>query len=253
MRIAAKVSLAAGLLLLTAMVVGLRFAAVNDRLGRAILRDPERTPPQGDVLVAPADGHILYVRRFEGGVLPEVVKKGVPVPVTEHLKTGGGPDSGWLVGIYMNTHGVHVNRVPDGGRLVRQTIFNGPHMNMTSAELRIVLGQLVPGRVTLRKLLGKDPYAIEGEADFVLKSARETLEFEDARGKAVFVVRIADFYVGKILTWVGEGDEVSRGQRLGMITWGSQTDILFEDSPGLRVAVRPGQYVYAGETILASY
>ena len=64
---------------------------------------------------------------------------------------------------------------------------------------------------------------------------------------------IADYYVGKILTWVDEGQKVARGQKLGMITWGSQTDVLFEETPGMKVLVRPGEYAYGGETVIATY
>ena len=124
-------------------------------------------------------------------------------------------------------------------------------MNMTQAETRIILAEMVPGWTTARKLLGMDPYAIESDSDYILKSARETLEFEDEDGRAIYVIRIADYFVGKVLTWVQEGERVERGEKLGMITWGSQTDILFEDSPGLEVVVRAGDYVYGGSSVIA--
>ena len=38
-----------------------------------------------------------------------------------------------------------------------------------------------------------------------------------------------------------------------MITWGSQTDLLIEDSPGLAVTVDVGDYVYGGDTVVATY
>ena len=242
-----------GLGLLGGIAILARFASVNDRLGHALVLDPERTIPEGRVIVAPADGHVLYVRHFENGTIPFVVKRGVGVPVSEHLKASPSRplERGYLVGIYMNTNGVHINRVPNTGILRRQTVTNGPHMNMTEAEVRIVLAQMVPGWTTVRKLLRLDPYSIENESDYILKSARETLEFEDKDGRAIYVVRIADYYVGKILTWIHEGQRVERGQRLGMITWGSQTDVLFEDTPGLKVVVRAGDYVYGGTTVLA--
>ena len=102
-------------------------------------------------------------------------------------------------------------------------------------------------------MLGLEPFAIEDKADYVLKSARETLAIEDERGAYVYVVRIADYWVGKILTWVGEGEQVERGQKLGMITWGSQTDLFIESTPGIEIRVKPGDYVYGGETIVATY
>jgi phosphatidylserine decarboxylase len=248
-----RILLIVGIGLLLGIAVLARFASVTDRLARTLILDPERKIPEGHVIVAPADGYVLYVRRFDDGTIPYLVKRGVSIPVTEHLKTQPSRPlkHGYLVGIYMNTHGVHINRVPNTGILKRQTVYNGPHMNMTQAETRIVLAEMVPGWTTVRKLLGLDPYAIESDSDYILKSARETLEFEDEDGRAIYVIRIADYFVGKILTWVHEGEPVLRGQKLGMITWGSQTDVLFEDSPGLEVVVRAGDYVYGGSSVLA--
>ncbi|MFC1681235.1 phosphatidylserine decarboxylase [Pseudomonadota bacterium] len=233
----------------------LRFSVATDHLYHALVKDPERQVPAGDVLVAPADGTVLYIRRVSDGVIPYVVKKGVEVPVRDHLKSGDESvfKNGYLIGIYMNTQGVHINRVPDNGTLESRTIFNGPHMDMTEAETRIILSQLVPGWVTVKKLLGLNPFGIEDHADYILKSARETLRFRDSRGRDLYIVRIADYYVGKILTWIRVGEAVERGQKLGMISWGSQTDMLFENSPGMSIAVEVGDYVYGGETVLARY
>ncbi len=243
------------LLILAGMFLLLRFAVVTDYMYHALVKDPERTVPPGRVIVAPADGTVLYVKRVEAGLIPELVKRGVPVPLTEHLKTA--PEtafgSGTLVGIYMNSDGVHVNRVPISGEIKQRIIFNGPHIDMSEAERVIILTQLLPGLASFKKLLGLPPYDIDGKADFVLKSARETLVLEDIRGVRVYVTRIADYSVGKILTWVGEGEAVETGQKLGMITWGSQTDIFFEDSPGIRPRARVSEFVYAGESVLATY
>jgi phosphatidylserine decarboxylase len=245
----------AGSALLLGQLALLRLARVTDFAYHALVKDPERVAPEGRVLVAPADGIVLYVRPVHAGVAPEVVKRGVAVPVADALKWEPEPPfgDGWLIGIYMNTHGVHINRMPDAGLVERRIVWNGPHLEMTAAETTIILTQLVPGLVTLRKLVGLPPYAIEDEADFVLKSARETLAVRDAEGARFFVVRIADYYVGRILTWVAEGARVARGEKIGMITWGSQTDLLLEERPGLRVEVEPGDRVYAGESVVARY
>jgi len=254
-RVAGLGLLGLGLIGLLAVLLMLRYAAVTDHLYNALVKDPERHAPAGDVIVAPADGTVLYVRRISDGTIPEVVKRGVPVPMYELMKTDeerSFPD-GWLIGIYMNGDGVHVNRVPVDGIVAERVIFNGPHMDMSEAERTILLTQLVPGWVSLKKLLGLPPYAIEDSADFILKSARETMVFRDPRDTDVYVTRIADYAVGKILTWVEVGERVTRGQRLGMITWGSQTDIYFADSPGLTPQVEVGQFVYGGETVLATY
>jgi phosphatidylserine decarboxylase len=254
-RIGGFAILLTGLLVLTALLVLLRLSVVTDHMYHALVKDPERTPPAGNVIVAPADGTVLYVKPVRDGVVPEIVKRGVAIPVRDHLKTEpvSPVEDGYLVGIYMNFDSVHVNRVPIGGRVVKRIVHNGPHMDMSPAERRIILRQLVPGWTSLRKAVGLPPFDLEDDADFVLKSARETVVLEDERATPVYVVRIADFYVGKILTWVAEGQEVETGQRLGMITWGSQTDVLFERTPGLELQVQEGQFVYGGETVLATY
>jgi phosphatidylserine decarboxylase len=233
----------------------LRFSVVTDYMYHSMVKDPERTAPTGNVIVAPADGTVLYITPIKAGTIPEVVKRGVPVPLADHLKLPADRDfaDGFLIGIYMNSDGVHINRIPIGGTVEDIVVFNGPHIGMSDAERTIILTQLMPGWVSLKKLLGWPPYEIEAEADFILKSARETLVLEDVRGSDVYIVRIADFTIGKILTWVEEGERVETGQKLGMITWGSQTDIYFEVTPGLAPQVDVGDFVYAGETILATY
>ena len=243
-----------GVLVLVAMLILLRLTVVTDFMYAALVKDPERTAPDGPVIVAPADGTVLYVRRITDGIIPQVVKRGVEVPLVEHIKTEPSRpfQDGYLIGIYMNTHGVHINRMPNHGTVKRRVVFNGPHMDMTAAETRIIVSQMIPGLVSMRKLLGLPPYDIANEADFILKSARETLEIEDERGAYLYVVRIADYYVGKILTWVEEGEQVERGEKIGMITWGSQTDLFLEGTT-LRIAVGVGDYVYAGETVVARY
>jgi phosphatidylserine decarboxylase len=244
-----------GVVALAASLALFRITQVTDYLVHAAIKDPVRTAPAGRVIVAPADGTVLYVKPVRAGTVPEMVKRGVAVPLGEHFKTGDAATfgDGWLVGIYMNADGVHVNRVPVAGTVSRRVVFNGPHMDMTEAESTIILTQLVPGWVSVKKLLGLRPYAIEDSADFILKSARETLVIRDVRDTDVYVTRIADYTVGKILTWVAEGQAVETGQKLGMITWGSQTDLFIQESPGLEVRARVGQFVYGGETVVATY
>jgi phosphatidylserine decarboxylase len=252
-RSTASLLLASGLLALGLILVLLRFAAVTDYLYHGLVKDPERTPPPGPVVLAPADGRVLYVRRVEGGQVPEVVKRGVAVPLALHLRLDRETafPAGWLIGIYMNTDGVHVNRSPVAGTLAERTVWNGPHLEMSAAERTVILTSLVPGWVSLKKLLGLPPYDIEDEADFVRASARETLRIRGEAGGDVYVLRIADYTVGKILTWAAPGDRLALGQRIGMITWGSQTDVYFPDAVARRPRVSGGEYVYAGESILA--
>jgi phosphatidylserine decarboxylase len=67
------------------------------------------------------------------------------------------------------------------------------------------------------------------------------------------VIQIADIYVNKIECWVKEKEQVSKGQRFGMIKMGSQVDVLLPKIPGLSINVKVGQKMKAGETIIAYF
>lgn len=236
------------------MLLLLRLSSVTDYLYHATVKDPERSIPTGPLIVSPADGTVLYVKRVVRGVAPEVVKRGVSIPVIDLTRAESAEmQEGWLIGIYMNTFGVHINRIPEGGTVEARHLFNGPHMDMSEAETRVILKGMIPGLVSLRRVLGLSGHGTDDAHDFVTRSARETLVLRDARGHRMYIVRIADYYVGKILTWVVEGQSVERGQKMGLISWGSQTDLFIEDFPGLQIEARVGEYVYGGESVLATY
>ena len=61
----------------------LRLTLVTDYMVHAVVKDPEREAPPGNVIVAPADGTVLYVRRVtDNTIIPEVIKRGVGKPDT---------------------------------------------------------------------------------------------------------------------------------------------------------------------------
>jgi phosphatidylserine decarboxylase len=76
-------------------------------------RDPERVPPgQDDVLLAPADGHVVSVA--------------VAVPPAE-LALGAGVR--WRVAIFLSVLDVHVNRMPADGTVTRIAYRHGRFLN----------------------------------------------------------------------------------------------------------------------------
>lgn len=64
----------------------------------------------------------------------------------------------------------------------------------------------------------------------------------------IMVKQIAGLFARRIATWVDEGDEIGRGEKLGMIRFGSRTEIYVPDS--VEIKVSPGQKVKAGETVI---
>ena len=116
------------------------------------------------------------------------------------------------VSIFMNVFNVHVNRAPVSGRLAAQTYFPGKFFN---ADL--------------------DKASQDNERNALV------LETEEGR---VAVVQIAGLIARRIVSWVGEGEELKRGQRFGMIRFGSRLDLYLP--PDSKIMVTLGQKVSAG-------
>jgi phosphatidylserine decarboxylase len=65
-----------------------------------------------------------------------------------------------------------------------------------------------------------------------------------------YIVQIAGGSVRGIESWVETGDRVEKGQVFGMIRVGSQVDLVVTWKEAMFVKVKPGDRVYAGESIL---
>jgi len=243
------------LLILALFVIAFRTATVTDYLYTRLVKDPPRTPPPGQNIVAPADGHIIYIKEVKGGEIPLVIKNRTPIPIGEIVRVpeGDAPKGGLLIGIFMNVHSVHLGRIPMRAKLLRRHWYNGPHLNMSQFERRLILSHMLPSWTALKRLFDLTYEPMLNDADYITRSAREILVFEG--DFTFYTVRIADYYVGEILTWIETGQSYEKGKKFGTITWGSQTDLFIENNSAyeLKTAADVGDYVYGGETILATY
>jgi len=121
------------------------------------------------------------------------------------------------VSIFMNVFNVHVNRVPHSGRVERIEYHAGKFF---SADL--------------------DKASADNERNTVLIRTKE--------GKAFLTIQIAGLIARRIVCWVGEGMEVVRGQRFGLICFGSRLEVVLPLES--KILVQAGQKVRAGETPL---
>ncbi|MDP9398511.1 MAG: phosphatidylserine decarboxylase [Actinomycetota bacterium] len=144
------------------------------------------------------------------------VVTGVDARVPEPWLPGG---EGTRVRTFLSLHNVHVNRSPVRGRVAR----------VESRE-----GGFAP--------------ALFARAE---ENRRRRLALDGPAGPLV-VVQVAGLLARRISGWVGEGDRVAAGERIGMIHFGSRTDVLLP--PGRAdILVRAGDRVRAGVTPLARY
>lgn len=72
---------------------------------------------------------------------------------------------------------------------------------------------------------------------------------EDENGKDWTVVQIAGLVARRIVCWGQPGDSLAMGERIGMIRFGSRVDVYMPQ--GYVPAVKTGDAVFAGETVLA--
>ncbi|OYX14471.1 MAG: phosphatidylserine decarboxylase [Rhizobiales bacterium 32-66-8] len=123
------------------------------------------------------------------------------------------------VSVFMNVFNVHVNRAPVTGRIERVAYKPGIFLN---ADL--------------------DKASEDNE--------RNGLVIRTAHGP-IGCVQIAGLIARRIVCFVREGEDISAGERFGLIRFGSRVDIYLP--VGTRVLVSEGQIMTAGETVVADF
>jgi phosphatidylserine decarboxylase len=128
------------------------------------------------------------------------------------------------IGVFMNVLSVHVNRSPCAGRVVKTAHHDG-------------------GFVDVRR-----PEAWETN-----ESATIWLQ-GDVAGQAVPVAvrQVAGLIARRVVTDLALGQDLRQGQRIGMIKFGSRVELIVPAEWAERIAVRLGQKVRAGRTVLVS-
>ncbi len=127
-----------------------------------------------------------------------------------------------------------------GGRATRVTVF----LSLTDVHVN---RSPVAGRVTRQEELGDGfaPALFRGAKD----NRRNRIALDGPAGPVV-VVQVAGALARTITSWVGPGDRVVAGERLGIIHFGSRTDVLLPAGRA-EVLVSRGTRVRGGVTPLA--
>jgi phosphatidylserine decarboxylase len=81
------------------------------------------------------------------------------------------------------------------------------------------------------------------------ENEQNLIVIEDDRGGRVAFKQIAGLLARRIVFDKKEGDEVVRGERVGMIKFGSRVDIFF--SPAVNIKVKMCEKVKVGLTVIA--
>ena len=122
------------------------------------------------------------------------------------------------ISIFMNLFNVHVNRLPCTGKVV-DIVYN-------------------PGKFVSANL---DKASLENEQNAVV--------LKTPSGEKIIFIQIAGLIARRIVCWLREGQDVKRGERFGLIRFGSRVDVYLPVGTDVRVSL--GDKVKAGESILA--
>lgn len=121
------------------------------------------------------------------------------------------------ISIFMNIFNVHVNRAPYAG-------------TVKAVEYK-------PGKFFSANL---DKASELNERNSVLVTTDD--------GRSILTIQIAGLIARRIACWVSEGMDVDRGERFGLIRFGSRLEMFMP--PDTRMSVAVGDKVKAGETIV---
>jgi phosphatidylserine decarboxylase len=125
----------------------------------------------------------------------------------------------------------------------RLSIFLSPfdvHINRTPVEGSIEQIHYQPGKFFA---------AYRSEAS--RENEQNALGIVDSKGRKVGVVQVAGVLARRIVCRVKQGDRLNRGERFGLIMFGSRTDLYLPH--GCRVSVSEGDRVKGGETVVARF
>ena len=191
-------------------------------------RDPERcseAPPEA--LLSPADGKVVEIGAAEE---PEFV---------------GGPAT--KIAIFMSVFDVHVNRSPCDAEVDWTRHEDGKFLNAMGPQASVENERVL---VALRR--GGPSTTAQGRPAFG-SEAQARREETRRGGKPLLLKLIAGLVARRIVCPLRPGESLRRGQRLGMIQFGSRVEIFLPRSEKFEPAVRLGQRVRAGRTVLGNW
>jgi len=168
---------------------------------------------------------VWFFRNPERPVIPnEAVilcpADGKVVAIEENIEEEYFKDKRLQVSIFMSPVNVHANRYPVSGI--------------------ISYYQYHPGK-----------YLVAWHPKSSTLNERCTVVIRDSRGREIMVRQIAGAVARRIVSYAIQGEQVSQGQELGFIKFGSRVDLFLP--PGTKVDVKVGEKVTGNKTIMGSW
>lgn len=136
--------------------------------------------------------------------------------VDDHPSTGG---PAIVVRIFLSVLDVHLNRAPCDAEVVSVVHTPGRYLDARTEESAKV-------------------------------NESNLISLRNDAGVPIGVRQVSGAIARRIVCPIGTGDRLERGERFGMIKFGSTTELIVPDAPGTEVRVAVGDRVVGGVTIL---
>ena len=120
------------------------------------------------------------------------------------------------ISVFLNVFNVHINRVPIAGKIQAYRYNKGKFLNASSHKA-----------------------SMDNEQSAILLNNGHV---------TILVKQIAGLIARRIVCWAKEGDEFQRGQRYGLIRFGSRMDVFVPEGTEIKVAI--GDIVSGGSSII---
>lgn len=117
------------------------------------------------------------------------------------------------VSTFMNLHNVHVNRAPSDGKIL-----------------------------SVEHVFGRHAPAYKKESDL---NEKVVIKMDTEIG-VINIVQIAGIFARRIVPYIKKGDAVKKGQRIGIIRFGSRVDLYLPKN--IEITVKKGENVLSGKT-----
>ncbi|MEX2186683.1 MAG: phosphatidylserine decarboxylase family protein [Pirellulales bacterium] len=156
-----------------------------------------------------------------GAVVAPADGKVVEIAPVDYDEFCGGPAI--KIGIFLSIFNVHINRAPLASRVIELRYSPGEFLNALRPES-----------------------AIRNENMWI------GLETDDPRQRRYWVRQISGAIARRIVCDLRPGESVARGHKFGMIKLGSRTELVLP-AEGLEIAVKLGEKIKAGATVVGKY
>lgn len=190
------------------------------------LRNPKRRIPFGNNIVSPADGKIVKIIKYDYRAYPNMNANGFEIQENKIgkvlVKTKDVSMRGWLIVIMMNIHNMHRQKAPLDGEITSIKYSKGKFFNA------------IHKAHSLRASLENE------NNEILMKTAIGNIK----------VIQVAGVMAKKIVCAVKEGENVLKGDALGLIKLGSQV-ILVLPEDNIELKVKEKDKVKAGSGIIA--